>query len=88
MTAAMVDRAARAIWIASTSDGWDDGSGVEKRMHLESGLLRSVEDFHEQALAVLSEIPIDRIIFILENRPIGGENWNKDADALLTELKK
>ena len=49
-----IERVARAIWLESTGEGWDDGSGVEKRMHHESGLLRSVADFYLQARAAIA----------------------------------
>ena len=52
-TPELVEKVRRAIWLTETTEGWDDGTGIEKRMNLHSGLLCSAEDYDEAARAAI-----------------------------------
>ena len=54
MTQDKLAAVARAIWLEETFEGWDDGSGVEKRVSNRSGLLVAVADFEAAARAAIS----------------------------------
>lgn len=47
----VIERMARAIWLLETQEGWDDGSGIEKRMNIHTGLLCTAADYEEIARA-------------------------------------
>lgn len=47
----VIERMARAIWLLETVEGWDDGSGIEKRMNIHTGLLCTAADYEGIARA-------------------------------------
>lgn len=92
----MFEKIATAIFIADTSEGWDDGSGIEKRMDRD-GQLRAASDYIDHAAAVLlvmrepTEVmveagaQVDRWV-LLESMDPQPEVFTAQIDAALEEI--